>query len=512
MKYQLNPEQESAVLTNEQKVLCLAGAGTGKTQTMISRIVRLVNEGVAPASILALTFTNAASAEMRARYSAIQTNHDEGNVPQFRTFHSFCYSLICSDTSVRTELGYVDTPDIANEDVIKKIKAESKARVGLKLSESQLKEPHKLTGYALQMYNIFMKDYYKRLRQRNLITFDILCNDVCKLFEENKHCIQIYKKRYQYIFVDEFQDTDPIQYRFISSFDNSNLFVVGDALQAIYQFRGADSSIIKQLANSPEWHTVKLNRNYRSSKNICDFANDNSTYADNSYRIPLVSEKDGPKVVTESNFNIPANVSDIIAKLPSLEGSVAILCKTNKTVDEISDLLFDAGVMFSRKTESFDTVSAIQSVLDKSYYLEWLCGSLNSNDMANWIKLNYVSDDIGYVVSKFLLLNGESPDVKRKVDVVERYRKEIIDKDLLDSPLAEVLEKLDINPLVVDNNNTIKSNIYVGTIHSAKGLEYDSVFLPDVGDFSFKLNCEANCNCYYVGITRAKHNLFVYRW
>ena len=114
----LNKEQSVAVMSDDKKILCLAGAGTGKTFSMIERIARLVSSGVDPASILALTFTNAAAFEMRSRFQ----NRCKGcTIPEFRTFHSFCYSLMAVDKEVRRKLGYTQMPSLATDSNKKQI-------------------------------------------------------------------------------------------------------------------------------------------------------------------------------------------------------------------------------------------------------------------------------------------------------------------------------------------------------------------------------------------------------
>lgn len=291
----LNEQQQKAVDLNADKILCLAGAGTGKTFCMLSRISRLVDDGADPSSILVLTFTNAAAFEMRERY---KRNHSERVVPEFRTFHSFCYSIISRDGNVREALGYTKVPKIATDAELHRIETLAKEKCGTKLSNDKIKGKVPLTPKEQFELDVYNKCVDKILKSSGLITFNILCYDVCDLFVTDHESILDYKERYKYLFVDEFQDTDPRQYDFITSFKDSSLFVVGDALQAIYSFRGADSSIIMGLANSSDWQTVKLFKNYRSTEEICDFANSNSNYADDSYRIEIEGQRYGSIAVS----------------------------------------------------------------------------------------------------------------------------------------------------------------------------------------------------------------------
>ena len=186
----LNKEQQHVVDSNAKQILVLAGAGTGKTTVLISRVARLVASGVKPTSILGLTFTNAAASEMRERYKRICKTTD---TPMFCTFHAFCYSLIIQDTAVRNAIGYKGIPDIAKDADLKRIEMSVKAQCGVKLSHDALMrntEPASLKG-AMQ-YRVFRKQYEKKLKQENLITFDIMCYEVGKLFVDNIPCIRQY--------------------------------------------------------------------------------------------------------------------------------------------------------------------------------------------------------------------------------------------------------------------------------------------------------------------------------
>ena len=134
----LNTEQQFAVDCNDAKILCLAGAGAGKTKTMIARIVRLVNDGVDPKRILALTFTNAAAFEMKERYKLTPNLDISRGVPEFRTFHSFCYSLIIKDLAIRQRIGYAQIPSVCDDAEFKEIKQKVKLQLNCKLTADQL--------------------------------------------------------------------------------------------------------------------------------------------------------------------------------------------------------------------------------------------------------------------------------------------------------------------------------------------------------------------------------------
>lgn len=533
----LNAEQLSAVNSNAKKLLCLAGAGTGKTFCMISRIKRLVDEGVDPTSMLVLTFTNAAAFEMKARY---QKGMSLGaRIPEFRTFHSFCYSILATDKEVRSKLGYTVVPRIADERTTKKIESNAKLQCGIKLSDKQLKGKAVLSMKEQAELALYRKAVYRSMKIENVITFDMLCYDICQLFVDDDPTVLKYKSRYKYIFVDEFQDTDPKQHKFISSFEDATLFVVGDALQAIYSFRGADSSIIKSLAEDDEWEVVKLYRNYRSTKNICDFANSNSRYAANSaHRIQIASDRLGDDVDVTNILeqHNPCSRGEINTKtlgmvsewLLDVEGTTAILSRTNAEVECMVAHLNKLGIKHSTGKRNADVVHMLKSSLDDSYFADWLSTYLNADWYADYLRFCAIMDDtppIAILLDKFIncravsirttpvmeirrALKSDEPKIAKAAKILDilDVSVEIDESELSMNTASEFIDHL-ISRITED----IDSDLYVGTIHSSKGLEYDNVILVGVNDTSFKLTNEENNNLYYVGITRAKNYLWVFK-
>ena len=335
----LNEEQQAVVDSAASKILVLAGAGTGKTHCMLERINHLIDTGVSATSMLVLTFTNAAALEMKTRFMNNQVKF-RSIPPEFRTFHAFCYNLLGQDKAILRELGYTSLPSIITDEELEKIHKELILQLKLHLSLKKLTSGSALNRQDKYELTIFNKAKDKTLKQKNLITFDLMCSQVCKLFEADSPLVKTYKDRYKYIFVDEFQDTDPIQWNFVRSFiPESNIYVVGDTLQAIYSFRHADSTIIKDLARMVYWKCYKLSRNYRSTKQICDYANSYSKFEESS--VALVSDKEGP-AVTEKTYlydafdkpNAP-QLNQIKEWLKTFEGSSAILCRTNMEIAKL---------------------------------------------------------------------------------------------------------------------------------------------------------------------------------
>lgn len=533
----LNEQQLSAVLCEDDKILCLAGAGTGKTTSMLERISHLVETGVDPSSILVLTFTNAAAFEMKDRY---KKTHSTGRIPEFRTFHSFCYWILSSNLGVRISLGYMETPTVADDNLKKSIIREAGSITNIKSSLASLSKKEHRTVKEQYEYDTLMKTIEKLMKKDNTITFDQLSIKICKLFKEDSPLVYSYKQQYKYIFVDEFQDTDPTQYEFVKSFSDSKLFVVGDALQAIYGFRGADSSIIKRLSINPDWHTIKLYQNYRSPKTICDFANKHSKHASASFRVDITSgkEQEGEPVTVRKledsmKFDLyPQSTAYCILDVKGHSGSTAILCRTNKEVHAIQDHFTSNGLPFRAQKKSADVANILTAVGDNQFTIDWLSSYLNAERYTDYIRvITLQPEDQPYTVLDFIRDFGTSYAVSERWNLIRTIRticKET-NRSVMDR-CQDILEILDCKNLLLDASKctTMKdavdnilecyqgeqeepgTDVYIGTIHSVKGLEFDNVYVFGVNGQTFRLTDEENKNLYYVAITRAKKHLVVF--
>ena len=523
----MNDEQHEVVYSDKPKILCLAGAGTGKTFSMISRITRLVSEGVDPDTILVLTFTNAAAFEMRERYKKL---NNSVKCPTFRTFHSFCYYLLSTDSSIRGKLGYRSVPDIAQVEDTKRILKEAELQTGVHISEKSLGKAQFSTYKEKFQYDILMKAYKRIMIQDNIITFDRLCYDVCELFERDDNTTRPYKDKYKYIFVDEFQDTDSKQYKFICSFKHSNLFVVGDALQAIYAFRGADSSIIKNIAEDTLWSTYKLTKNYRSVSRICNFANSITCHVKDTYRIKINSDVPGGSVilVESSGFNRRGEIHNDkvlcdICNFSSSVGTTAILCRTNAEVKFLKQYLKTKGISINQDEDKSETINILKAILDDDFCMKWLATLLNSADYAEFIRQ---SIEDSYDLTQFIESFGKISEIERLLTIILNIRSRGLDfENLTNDDLIFILTTLNVKDIDIDGvvslnmlqdrienhlNSDVTNDVYVGTIHSSKGLEYDNVAVIGVDGSSFPLTNEENNNIYYVAVTRAKKNLLVF--
>ena len=524
-----NNEQLQAINSNADRILCLAAAGSGKTFCFIERISRLVDDGVLPENILALTFTNAAAAEMRERYEA---KHIGEMTPQFRTFHSFCYYILCRDTAIRTALGYTSIPEVASDTEEKEIIEKAKAQCKISLSAEQLQYRKGLTKKEAFQAQLFDKAVSRLLRQSNLITFDKLNTEVAELFSVDHISTHPYKKQYKYIFVDEFQDTDSHQFKFLNSFKDTNFFLVGDSLQNVYAWRGTSNEYIKLLSRIEGWKKIKLYTNYRSTKQICDYANQfTKGYADDSYRIEMKSDRKGEDVTVKlvpgpSNYNSinEEDIDDILTQMESLSGSTAILFRTNKEVTECSTYLKTKGIEYSASRDTH-LEHLLECAASDEYTVNYLASLLSSNKYGEYIRLTAgKSTDVNWFMETY----GSNTKISKFATKINKLRKIATDPTPIASKIkeAEIVIKTKgieipeedlfgisfLNYLKEKALEVKSSELYVGTIHSVKGLEYDNVFVMNVNSYCFKINSnEEMSNLFYVACTRAKNRLFVYK-
>lgn len=534
----LNKAQQEAVDCKSNRVLCLAGAGTGKTHTMISRISKLVEDGVDPQSILALTFTNVAAFEMKSRY--IASHPDAKIVPEFRTFHSFCYYLLSTDSNIRKHIGYLQVPEVADEDTEKRINREAMIQTGIKMSEKKLYNHGVLSQKEAYDLMLLLKAANRLMKRKNLITFDVLGKSICDMFIENNPLVDKYKKQYKYILADEYQDTDNTQHKFVTSFKDSNIFVVGDALQALFAFRGATSAIIKSLSKDEGWTTIKLTENYRSTKQICNYANRFSkSYADDVYRVAIASEKLGPDVhiasysPSRSYYNsIPKPIVDeIIRKYEISSGSSAILVRTNKEVEAIQTLLFEKGVPYRSVNSNDDAINLLRCILDDNYSTSWLSTFLSTERYLEYIRRSTINET--YSLQDFVTQFKWHTAIRENADKIFKLRKACQASRTLEQKCDDILKIIEFNKLKIDIPSESKLNmklsdlvelliknieeyqsaaseLYVGTVHSVKGLEFDSVYVIGPHNYTWRLDDEDNDNLFYVAVTRAKTNLSIY--
>ncbi|MEG0297738.1 MAG: DNA helicase PcrA [Clostridium sp.] len=291
LKALLNSEQYEGAVTIDGPVLILAGAGSGKTRVLTYRMAHMVNDlGVRPYKILAITFTNKAAREMQERVEAII---GEGAKDMWiSTFHSTCVRILRREIE---KLGYkknftiydssdqktlitecmkalqINDKDIDFREIASKI---SKAKDNLQTPQSYMRE-HESNFREKKIADVYLM-YQKRLKENNAMDFDDLICKTVELLKKDEETLEFYQRKFQYIMVDEYQDTNGAQYELVRllAAAHKNICVVGDDDQCIYQWRGADiKNILGFEKDYPNAKVIKLEQNYRSKGNILDAAN-----------------------------------------------------------------------------------------------------------------------------------------------------------------------------------------------------------------------------------------------
>ena len=289
----LNTQQEKAVLTTEGPLLVLAGAGSGKTTVLTRRIAYIIEQGKAkPWQILAITFTNKAAGEMLSRIS--QLVPDDASDMWIKTFHGACLRILRYDID-KLSSSYTGVFNIYDASDQKKLVKDCIKELNLsedmypvkmvlsKISDCKNKgispDEFEKEAFDIKFKNVsrIYRQYQKRLAENNSLDFDDLLLKTVELFEKCPDVLEYYQNKFKYILVDEYQDTNNIQYRLVAMLaaKHRNLCVVGDDDQSIYRFRGADiTNILDFEKQFKEAKTIKLEQNYRSTQTILNAAND----------------------------------------------------------------------------------------------------------------------------------------------------------------------------------------------------------------------------------------------
>ena len=350
----LNKEQQQAVQHTEGPLLILAGAGSGKTKVLTVRIAHLLGQGVNPYEILAITFTNKAAKEMKSRVEGLVG--DVANRIWLSTFHSFCAKFLRFELD--NFLGYnsnftiYDTSDsqAVIKAALKALNLDDKyypvgAMIGaISDAKNKLLFASDFRKQARDFYQQKVADvyeYYEReLRKNNALDFDDLLLVAVKLLQSNEAVLDKYSKRFRYVMIDEYQDTNHAQYLLAKLLAShwKNIAVVGDADQSIYAWRGADiQNILDFEKDYPNCTSIKLEQNYRSTKIILDAANAVIENNEGRPKKNLWTDKtEGAKIqhfTAQSEHEEAAFIGDTIAKKHDIHGvpygDMAILYRTN---------------------------------------------------------------------------------------------------------------------------------------------------------------------------------------
>jgi len=620
----LNEAQLNAVLKTEGPSMVIAGAGSGKTRVLTYKIVHLVENGVDPFEILALTFTNKAAREMKLRISAMIGESESKNI-WMGTFHSVFAKILRFEAhriGFTSDFTIYDTQDserlvssiIKEKNLDKDVYRPKSIRnrisslknnfisVNGYFSNNELVESDNLSRKP-ETGNIY-KEYNERLIKSNSMDFDDLLMKTNELLNNYPEVLARYQEKFKYILVDEYQDTNNSQYLIVKSLSDKyqNICVVGDDAQSIYSFRGANINNIINFRNDyDEVEVFRLEQNYRSTKNIVNAANSVIEHNKNKIDKEVWTDNDfGDRVEIIANDSDIGEARGICQKIISLNdtsfSNIAILYRTNAQSRPIEDSLrlnkipyqIFGGVSFYNRKEIKDVLAYLRLIVNSSdeeslkrviNYPARGIGQITinkiilaaqkhnltlyetikrNNDLSiglsgsvltklqNFIdlidvfkienkKLN-AFDLTKEVIEKVRIIDDlkkdDSPEGISRVENVQELLNGIRDfiedqKELVDSndKLSEFLSTVSLST-DFDIENEDQDKVSLMTLHLSKGLEFKHVFIvgleedlfPSALSYNTRSELEEERRLFYVGITRAKENLYLsyansrYRW
>ena len=365
----LNQQQKAAVTYKDGPLLVMAGAGSGKTKVLTTRIAYLIENGVEPFNILAITFTNKAAREMKERI--VELIQDKAKYMQISTFHSFGLTIIkqyYEYVGLRKNFTIVDSDDTTSliKRLIKDSGYDSKIynpktiKNKISSAKNELLNPDDLANFSACEFDdvvvqIYRK-YQKRLLLNNSVDFDDLLVLPIKIFEKNKEILRLYQEQYKYILIDEYQDTNHVQYVLTKmlSAKYKNICVVGDQDQSIYGFRGSNyHNILNFEKDYKDAKVIMLEQNYRSTKNILSAANDIISHNKKRKEKKLWTKNvDGDKIVNKRCNDEKDEAYYVVNKISELISSgvkhdeIAILYRTNAQSRNIEEVLLGANIPY----------------------------------------------------------------------------------------------------------------------------------------------------------------------
>lgn len=481
----LNEQQQHAVDSNAPNILCIAGAGTGKTRTLTNRIQRLIADGIQPKDIVAITFTKKAATEMKQRVSYPGIFID--------TFHAWCLSLLRTYGHLLGWNGEV--LQVIDEEDQKKITDGIKKNLGLRKSKN-------CASNAAQLA-LLLGEYRSFCMSQDIIDYDMLQTETLKLLQEHDTGILI-----DHLLVDEFQDTDPVQYAILCEIITRNIFIVGDDAQSIYSFRNACPENIRKFQHDFNPEIIVIEQNYRSGQHILEYAN---RIPVNAFKKALWSDIPGGYGVVVDDCHFETLEDEVLFfkgclawKNTPLTGTTAIIARTNAYLDEYAFYLEKAGIPFRRsRSEKWTPQERIAIANMKSM--------ISNNEL--WTIGYDVNVSIGHTGRKIIEVDT-APPTGSKLETLDNQYREICGmlgeaysiQGFLDFIETQRNEEVEVDPKEVN----------LLTIHAAKGLEFDNVFLVGCGKGIFPLQAEQEGEPYkealrlfYVACTRAKANLFI---
>ncbi len=565
---QLNSEQKKALENGISSLLIVAGAGTGKTRVLVEKIIKIIEDK--NNNILALTFTNKAADEMNDR---IKKKLNINNLPFIGTFHSYgVFFLREFGKHLNIESNFIifdrnDTKQLVGK-IMKELNIKDISRGVMQNAISLIKNEREVDTTIINYAQKVLPIYERELKKLNALDFDDLIEKTIKILAREKEVRKTIQERYQYIFIDEFQDIDEKQNEIIKFIFNKNtkVIAVGDTDQTIYSWRGASIfSMINFTKIYAPADIVFLVKNYRSPQKIIDFANRIIDKNKMRQKKQLICTKDKGEDIefmqcfdeNEESYYIASEIKKLLQKKVKPE-SIAVLFRANFQGRAIENQMVLNEIPYSMLGARFFDRAEIKGLI---YYLRLI---QNENDIDSLIKsISIPRRGVGEnSITKYLNNVEMSVRIREKIELflneISVYKK-YLEKNNLAETIKFIMEKLNYNEYIIKNfenpkeriqetlelisfaNNfshlsgeealhqflsqvslgsdqdTLRHNrggVRLMTVHSSKGLEFDYVFITGMEEGVFPMRVDEDTDeeeerrlC-YVAITRTKEKLW----
>lgn len=559
---QLNPEQKKAALELEGPIVILAGAGSGKTRVITSRVLHLLQNGTPALNILCVTFTNKAAGEMKER---IQKFSSRFQLPTITTFHSLCAKILRiegKNINLSSKFIIYDEQDQLEviKDILKKLDLSVKdyrpqsLLAAISDAKSQLideKDYQKfsLTGFQKKVAQIYPL-YQKALKETQALDFDDLLLKTIELFRKNSPVLEKYQNRFHHILIDEYQDTNHPQYLLAKMLAGKwqNICVVGDFSQSIYSWRGADFQNLKKFEKDfKNSKTFSLSQNYRSTQKILDAA---SSVISKNTTHPVLSlwtkNPTGEEITLYEARSEQDEAEFIVNQIFSLNSELqtpnysdfAVFYRTNAQSRALEEVFLHDGIpyilvggtRFYERREIKDILSYLRLLVNPKDSVSYKrIEKLGKGKFAKFLDFqkNFPLEEqtttqiLDRVLEKtdYLSLYDESEEEDRqRLENIKELRSVALEFPNLVQFLENVaLVEQEYYPDHPAKNGEKKNAITLMTIHAAKGLEFPVVFMvgmeeglfPHSRSLNERFELEEERRLCYVGMTRAKEKLFL---
>ena len=519
----LNPEQEQAVTASLPVVAVVAGPGTGKTKPLVSRIAHLIQSGVPAGEITAVTFTNKAAAEMCARLETLLGGKEKAREVNIGTFHGICLRLLATQGQ----------PVIIDEINARMLIKELLEERGLKKSARDVLSAISLIkngAKAIEQADAATVDLYEAYRARLAECGVLDYDDILLRAYQDERCAA-----FPYLFVDEFQDTNPLQYKLLHKWSQNSkaLFVIGDPDQSIYGFRGCDPHCFEWLARDfPALQTIRLEQNYRSTPEILCCAagalHGPALHANRESGAPVrLLRADTP--FSEALF-VAKEINRLVGGMEMLDSAaskrlrgfsdIAVLYRTNRQAQQLEQCLAQEGIPYTvTGRDEFLAAPEVRSVLA---FFRHLCSP--GDKLSLWIASLAFGEKLPALLDTYLpLLETQPPEpllrafIEAEMKELSPALEKLLDTAVCYGDMPSLLHNLTLGqesdltrrPKKIYANDAVS----LMTLHAAKGLEFPVVFLCGVSEGLLPFegrgdtNLEEERRLFYVGVTRARESL-----